>query len=282
MPSREYSIEEWRVIRSIGEGGQGSAILVQHRTTGELAVRKKAHTYDVVRGYNMPLEPYLFQQILPRSRNIVRLIHHEMGGAHNKDLILWFEYCAGGDLFRAVGSLGAVPEDFIWHCFIQIAHALDVIHNNGSHPVCHRDIKPDNIFLDTRYHGHAPWPNLKVGDFGLATTQQRSEGYHAVVWQGPEIPRHSPAGDIWGLGAIIHWMVHRRAPMRPLPRNFPGSPQAWEELPEARMPQPLPRSYSKKLNDYMLLCLAWDPRDRISSRMLVDALERDRPRPRRR
>ena len=278
MPSREFSRAEWRFIREIGEGGQGSAALVEHRRTGQLAVRKKAHTYDILTGYNMPLEPTILQQVLPPSRNIIGMIHHEFAG--DEDLILWFEYCSGGDLEHAVGDLGALPEDFIWHCFIQIAHALDVLHNRGSELVCHRDIKPNNIFLDTRYRHHAPWPNLKVGDFGLAVMEERSEGYHAICWQGPEIPLHTPAGDIWGVGAIIHWLVHRRAPTIPLPRDFPGSLNAWEALPEARMPMPLPRSYSRKLNDYMLDCLEWDPRDRISSRMLVEGLERDRPRPR--
>ena len=271
------------MIRTIGEGGQGSATLVEHKRTCELAVRKKAHSYNILSGYNMPLEPLILQEVLPRSRNIIGMIHHEFAGnsVRDRDLILWFEYCAGGDLQRAVGLLGELPEDFIWHCFIQIAHALDVMHNGGSQPVCHRDIKPDNIFLETRYRHHAPWPNLKVVDFGLSVLEERSEGYHAICWQGPEIPYHSPAGDIWGLGAIIHWLVHRRPPVIPPPRGFPGTVGAWEALPEARMPQPLPRSYSKKLNDYMLDFLERDPRDRVSSRMLVDALERDRPRSRR-
>ena len=282
MPARGYSQAEWRVIRRIGEGAQGRASLVEHRRTGRFAVRKKADDYDLL-DRDIPSEPFILQEVLPSSSNIVRMIHYETGGnsTRSEDLILWYEYCPGGDLQHAVEELGRLPEDFIWHCFIQIAHALDTIHNCGSRPVVHRDIKPDNIFLETTYRHHAPWPNLKVGDFGSAVLKENTAGIHVPCWQGPEIPHLSSAGDIWGLGAIIHWLCHGQPPMMPRPRDFPGSVKDWETLPEARKPVPLPRLYSSKLNDYMLDCLEWDPRDRISSRMLVDALERDRPRPRR-
>ena len=283
MPARGYSQAEWRVIRRIGEGAQGRATLVEHRMTGQLAVRKKAEDYDLL-DHDMPSEPYILQRILPRSSNIVRMIHYEMGGNSmgSEDLILWFEYCPGGDLQHAVEALGQLSDDFVWHCFIQIARALDTIHNCGSHPVVHRDIKPDNIFLETTYRHHAPWPNLKIGDFGTAVLEENTAGIHVPCWQGPEIPRLTSAGDIWGLGAIIHWLCHGRPPIRPRPSAFPGSAKDWESLPEARKVVPLPRLYSSKLNDYMLDCLEWDPSYRISSRMLVDGLERDRPRPRRR
>ena len=280
MPARGYSIAEWRLIRGVGSGAQGRASLVQHRRTGQFAVRKKAQEYDLLD--HMPTEPYILHRILPSSRSIVRLIHHEIEESRNEGLILWSEYCSGGDLQHAVeGSGGRLPEQFIWHCFTQIAHALDIIHNCGSHPVVHRDIKPDNIFLETSYRHRAPWPNLKVGDFGTATLEAHTVGIHRPCWQGPEIPHFSSAGDIWGLGAIIHWLCHGEPPIKPLPSRFPGSANDWERLPEARRAVPLPRTYSSKLNDYMLDCLRWDPSDRISSAMLVDGLQRDRP-PRRR
>ena len=280
MPARGYSIAEWRLIRPIGQGAQGRASLVQHRQTGALAVRKKAEEYDLLD--HMPSEPYILQQILPSSRSIVRLMHHEIEQSHNEDLILWFEYCPGGDLQHAVEGLGGrLPEDFIWHCFTQIAHALDVLHNRGSQPVVHRDIKPDNVFLETPYRHSAPWPNLKVGDFGTAVLEARTAGIHRPCWQGPEIPQFTSAGDIWGLGAIIHWLCHGEPPIRPPPGGFPGSVTDWEKRPEARDVIPLPPLYSSKLNDYMLDCLEWNPSDRISSRWLVDGLQRDRPRPRR-
>ena len=273
--------QEWRMIEMIGQGAQARASLVEHKSTGELAVRKKMAHYDLLED-GMPLEPLILREILPSSRNIVTMINHTFEGDDRQgyDLVQWFEYCRGGDLQHAVDELESVPEDFIWHCFEQIAHALDIIHNCGSHRVVHRDIKPDNIFLASKYRHTGPWPNLKVGDFGTATLEEYSTGVHVARWQGPEIPELSAAGDIWSLGAIIHWMAHGRPPMRPPPHDF--TRLTWECLPKARLPQPLPSSYSSKLNNYMLDCLEWNPNDRISSRVLADGLERDRPLTRRR
>ena len=278
MPARRSSIAEWHHVRMIGQGGQGTASLVQNMQTGSLAVRKKMTVYELV--HDTPLEALILQEILPSSRHIVDMIAcgFEPDRNHNVNLVQWFEYCRGGDLQHAVaGAERRLPEDFIWHCFLQIAHALDVIHNCGSQGVVHRDIKPDNIFLEKKYRHEAPWPDLKVGDFGTAVLEEHTEGIHVPCWHGPEIPHLSPAGDIWSLGAIIHWLGHGHPPMRSPPADFRGTQEMWERLPEPRKPKALPRSYSSMLNGYMLACLEWDPRNRISGDELVVCLMRDRP-----
>lgn len=280
MPVRAVFVDDWRLVRRIGEGDQGKSTLMERKRDGELAVRKQINHYETTNGG--PLEAIILQDILPSSRRLVELkaFTFEPSGRADPYLIEWFEYCQGGDLQHAVPQSGRLPEDFIWHCFIQIAEALDVLHNVGSREVVHRDIKPDNIFLDQKYRYAAPWPNLKVGDFGMATIEPHTEGVFVPCWQGPELPLLSTAGDIWGLGAIIHWLAHGRPPIRSRSANFRGSQKEWEVRPEARKPMPLPRPYSSNLNDHMMRCLEWDPRDRISSEKLVDRLERDRPRSR--
>lgn len=48
----------------------------------------------------------------------------------------------------------------MWRLFREIAEGLSHIHQQG---MIHRDLKPVNIFLDSR-------DQVKIGDFGLATT----------------------------------------------------------------------------------------------------------------
>ena len=277
MPER---VDEWRPVRTVGKGAQGKSVLVQRRSDGVLAIRKQVHNYNMING--LPLEAVILQEILPRSRRVIKLMTFSFEPSHRPrdDLIEWFEYCRGGDLQHAMERSGSLSEDFIWHCFIQVAEALDVVHNAGSQRVVHRDVKPDNIFLDEKYLHEAPWPDLKLGDFGAAVLKEHTTDMCIPCWQGPELPHHSAAGDIWGLGAVIHWLGHGQPPIAPRPARFRGSQREWEEQPGARKPMPLPTLYSSNLNEYMMLCLKWNPDDRISSQDLVDCLKVDRPRPR--
>ena len=278
MPRTGHFEKDWRKVKTIGQGAQGRTSLMQHKRSGELAVRKRMTEFGMVD--DTPLEAIILQEILPPSTRINQLMAFTFETHRNgdTDLIQWFEYCRGGDLHHDTDQVGRLQEDFIWHCFIQIAEALDVIHNAGTQLVVHRDIKPDNIFLEQKYRHEAPWPNLKVGDFGTAVLEKHTQGVHVPCWHGPELPHLSPAGDIWSLGAIVHWLGHGLPPLIPPPVDFPGSSEQWCLRPEARKPEPLPHCYSNKLNERMLDCLEWDPKDRISSQKLVSRLKRDRPR----
>lgn len=281
MPVRVPRLDEWRQVRTIGEGAQGKITLMERRSDGKLEVRKQTHSYKMLN--DRPLEPYILQNVLPSSRRLIALKTFSFQPVRHQhdNLIEWFEYCKGKDLQRAVRNYNRLSEDFIWHCFVQIAEALDVVHNGGSRRVFHRDIKPDNIFLEKKYRHAAPWPNLKLGDFGVAVLREHSSADHEYRWQGPEMPIYTTASDIWGLGAIIHWLAHGRPPIAPRPTDFRGTREEWESQPRARNPIPLPNTYSSDLNRYMMSCLKWQPGERISSQVLVHHLRRDRPRPRR-
>ena len=255
---------------------------MERKSDGELAVRKRVYQYDMIK--DTPLEVLILRDILPRSRRIIELagFSYKPSSKHREDdLIEWFEYCRGGDLENAIPRRGRLSEDFLWHCFTQLAEALDVVHNRGSRAVVHRDVKPNNIFLETKYRPSAPWPELKLGDFGKADVKKHTEGLFVTRWQGPELPDLSAAGDVWGLGAVMHWLVHGRAPIAGRPGDFGGSQLEWEDSPRARKATPLPREYSDDLNRYVMACLEWNPEDRISSRTLLERLRSHRPRARR-
>jgi len=75
--------------------------------------------------------------------------------------ILVYEYCPNGSLSAALYT-GKPELSFLQRLDVAIgtAEALYYLHSASSPPIIHRDVKPDNIFLDSRLQA-------KVGDFGL-------------------------------------------------------------------------------------------------------------------
>jgi serine/threonine protein kinase len=84
---------------------------------------------------------------------------------HYKSLYIQMEYCEKKTIKEIVDNKIIVDDKHKWLIIIQILEALIYIHSKN---VIHRDLKPSNIFLDDNF-------NVKVGDFGLATSLNKSK-----------------------------------------------------------------------------------------------------------
>jgi len=73
-------------------------------------------------------------------------------------LFLVMEFCAGGDLFSLLQSLGALDEELACFYTAEVVLALQHCHRLK---VVHHDIKPDNILIDKLGH-------IRLTDFGLS------------------------------------------------------------------------------------------------------------------
>lgn len=92
-------------------------------------------------------------------------------------------------------------------------------------------------------------------------------------WQAPELPRHSPKGDVYSLGAVIHFLIHFQAPIAKLPDGIPNTEcarDAWASAPEARQPiMEFVDEYSEELICVMLVALEADENKRKNSSQLL-------------
>lgn len=75
-------------------------------------------------------------------------------------MYIQMEFCEKSTLRTAIDNGLHEDESRVWRLFREIAEGLAHIHRQG---MIHRDLKPVNIFLDSKDH-------VKIGDFGLATT----------------------------------------------------------------------------------------------------------------
>ncbi|XP_043232580.1 eIF-2-alpha kinase GCN2-like [Amphibalanus amphitrite] len=122
-------------------------------------------------------------------------------------LCILMEYCEKSTLRTALPEL---PRDQqrLWRLFREIVEGLAHVHGHG---LTHRDLKPDNIFLDRSEH-------VKIGDFGLATSKvvrPRAEEAGAERPQGPAAADVSDTSYAYAVGTALY-----RAPeLEPAPAD---------------------------------------------------------------
>ena len=80
------------------------------------------------------------------------------------NLYLVMEFLPGGDLMTLLMKEDTLTEDAAQFYVVETALAIEYIHSLG---FIHRDIKPDNLLLDSRGH-------VKLSDFGLCTGLKKS------------------------------------------------------------------------------------------------------------
>ncbi|XP_074662114.1 eIF-2-alpha kinase GCN2-like [Tubulanus polymorphus] len=76
-------------------------------------------------------------------------------------LYIQMEFCEKSTLRQVIDAGLYQDQERVWRLFREIIEGLVHIHEQG---MIHRDLKPVNIFLDSNDH-------VKIGDFGLATTE---------------------------------------------------------------------------------------------------------------
>ena len=286
--------DPYELIKQIGIDGEGVIHLMRSRSTRQLIVRK---TVSYARSlYAKPIEAAILEDILPdRHNNIIRLhafeLYQTLDSPHPEGARYYFEYCPGGDLHQFIDQYekhdALLPELFIWQAYQQLLSALEFLHR-GFDPrctdpnrrgVCHRDIKPSNIFL--RFHPDASYPDVVLADFGHATLNFATyDPAGTAFWQPPELPRHSPKGDVYSLGAVVHFMIHFDAPVAEMPSDGSQSERdEWASAPQARRPRmEFVNGYSEELVCLMLIALEPDENKRKSASQLLkwvdDCVER--------
>jgi len=231
-------------VQSKLSAGSYGTILLARDTRAEMDVALKctrressemssASDKNANKGESSNLETRLLEKL--RKASIHELSKH----AGRKHIVRYFdsfhtqalafavmEHCNLGDLYEAI-TTSSLPKDCetIRELVLQLIDAVEFCHLAG---VYHRDIKPENIFItasppNLQSSVNAVKPMVKLGDFGLATTDTWSfeVGTGSDRYQAPEqydltnTEGYSPAkADIWALGITILNIVFGRNPWK--------------------------------------------------------------------
>uniref|UniRef100_H2ZV00 non-specific serine/threonine protein kinase n=1 Tax=Latimeria chalumnae TaxID=7897 RepID=H2ZV00_LATCH len=203
-------MDNYQVIRLIGEGAFGKAFLVQAKTDNKECVIKEI---------NLTKMPLKEKENSKKEVSFLAKMKHPnivtfLGSFEEKrNLYIVMEYCDGGDLMRRINQQQGIlfEEDQILDWFVQICLGLKHIHDRK---VLHRDIKAQNIFLTNS--GMV----AKLGDFGIARMLNNTmELAHTCIgtpyYLSPEICDNRPYNnktDMWSLGCVLYEMCTLKHP----------------------------------------------------------------------
>ncbi|ODH20508.1 NEK protein kinase [Paracoccidioides brasiliensis] len=223
---------KYQVVQSLGREGGGfnaGIEVVRRRVDGLICVRKNL----VLRPHSTPHHWQMEANMMSRlsgHRNICTLIEEYILLERAE---LYIEYCGKGTLHDFATYMKnqniQVPESFVWHMLFGIVEALGWMHGGfvsgyemfhanvlclqGWLPVVHRDIKPDNCFLQFSPYGPLGYPTVKLGDFGLAIhagdlsgLTESSARLCAPGWYAPEHPNCSEFSDVYRAATVAQFL----------------------------------------------------------------------------
>ena len=165
--SKQKSIEDgprefhklYKLEEVLGRGGFGTVfagVRIQDRKPVAVKEVYKAKIIKKTEDGKTPLEVALMQQVANVDGVIQLLDWFEMP----ESFMLVMERCQGQDLFDFISEHGPMKEAQARKLFSQLLNTVLMCHNHG---VLHRDIKDENILIDSKTN------KIKLIDFGSGT-----------------------------------------------------------------------------------------------------------------
>lgn len=256
------------LLRVLGKGSFGKVVLVQKRQgvekDGLFAMKILKKTHLLKRGQI---------ERTRTERKVLSIVDHpfimklHFAFQTSDKLFLVLDYCAGGELFFHLSRYRRFPEMWTRFYAAELLLALAHLHSKG---IIYRDLKPENVLLDSDGH-------VKLGDFGLAKAGIRHPYKGATSMCGtpeymaPEILQnlgHGFCADYWGLGMLTYEMMTGLPPWYTTDRNL-----LYQRLRSA--PLQIPSSFSPQVSSCIVALLQRDPRRRLGVRGPRSAMGHD-------
>ncbi|XP_057457170.1 probable receptor-like protein kinase At1g80640 isoform X2 [Lotus japonicus] len=148
-----------------------------------------------------------------RHQNIIKLLGYCI---HGESRFLVYELMENGSLETQLhGPNHGSP--LTWHLrlriAIDVARALEYLHEHSNPPVVHRDLKSSNVLLDSNF-------NAKLSDFGLAIAsgvQHKNMKMSGTLgYVAPEYISHgklTDKSDVYAFGVLLLELLTARKPM---------------------------------------------------------------------
>ncbi|KAG7321555.1 hypothetical protein KOW79_014413 [Hemibagrus wyckioides] len=208
-----FSLRNFKCIAVLGRGHFGKVLLAEYSITGEMFAIKALKKRDIVA--RDEVDSLMCEKRIFETVNSVRhpfLVNLFACFQTKEHVCFVMEYAAGGDLMMHIHAdvFSEARAMFYAACVVL---GLQFLHE---HRIVYRDLKLDNLLLDTEGY-------VKIADFGLCKEgmgfRDRTSTFCGTPeFLAPEVlteTSYTRAVDWWGLGVLIFEMLVGESP-------FPG------------------------------------------------------------
>jgi serine/threonine protein kinase len=194
------------------------------------------------------------------ERNILCSIQHPFIVQLNfafqtpEKLALVMDYCAGGDLGHQLAKDKKFTENKARFYICEILLALEELHKHG---IIFRDLKPENVVLDSQ--GHAHLTDFGLSKEGIYGTQITKSFCGSVAYLAPEMLRrkgHDKSVDWYLLGVLLYEMLTGIPPYYSINRE-----QLFYNIQRGKLH--MPRYVSEPAKNLISKLLHRDPKKRL-------------------
>ena len=201
--------ERYEVVRKLGSGGMADVYLANDRLLGRqvaLKVLSARYAHD-----EQFVERFRREASSAASLNHPNIVQIYDRGEAEGTYYIAMEYLDGRSLKDIILKYAPLSPDLLISISVQILEALRFAHRRD---VIHRDIKPQNIIVDSD-------GRVKVTDFGIARAGSASTMTEAgsilgtAHYLSPEQAQGKPveaASDLYSLGVVMYEMATGKLP----------------------------------------------------------------------
>uniref|UniRef100_G3PSZ2 protein kinase C n=1 Tax=Gasterosteus aculeatus aculeatus TaxID=481459 RepID=G3PSZ2_GASAC len=208
-----FSLKDFKCVAVLGRGHFGKVLLAEYKSTGEMFAIKALKKGDIVA--RDEVDSLMCEKRIFEAVNSVRhpfLVNLFACFQTQEHVCFVMEYAAGGDLMMHIhADVFSEPRAIFYAACVVLG--LQFLHD---HKIVYRDLKLDNLLLDTEGY-------VKIADFGLCKEGMGFKDRTSTFCGTPEFlapevlteTSYTRAVDWWGLGVLIFEMLVGESP-------FPG------------------------------------------------------------
>ena len=203
----EVNFNSFEILEQIGSGSFGKVFRVRMKKTKEIyAMKVLSKSYLIKK----KLLRYAITEcnILKESDcPFIIKLHYSFQTQENLYMIL--DYCSIGDFSYQI-QVDLLEEDEAKFYIAELILAIEYLHQ---HNIIYRDLKPENLLIDSDGH-------IKLADFGLAKENVTNDTPNKTFCGSPQYlspemltkEGTTKASDIYGIGVILYEMVTGNPP----------------------------------------------------------------------